>query len=430
MLMHRRDRLATRCSAAWRVGTFALCSLALAAAVGLAGARPARAQPAPDDTKPVESQSIRPVAVVPKPAEKMPSADELNAQLYGVLSRIKELQGQARRAQEEDKATEKEIYRAQLKQAEAEKALYESQLQKLKSTKDRDDDADPAKQDADVLKRQLRSREEELAKAQEQLAEQADRSKLAEAKGREARDAREQLDMLKKQIVEMNLRVNDQHNRSSIAERELASKLNELKAREQRLQQSEAQLRAQRNALDQEMKKQAQSLAKASSEDDKRLQGAAGAEKLLREARFKRAQLAGELPGVDPAAGAGGGKLAGGTLDLVALATSYTDAVGNVQVAKLRVRAAAEKDERIEEQIQMASLDTAQRKARLLRSIAEVAMEGAKAELEQSHQLAKQGVLPQSKLAEAEAKLRILNLILDDGGQGGQSGGNNKGQRR
>jgi hypothetical protein len=371
------------------------------------------------------------VVPVAKKADTVSSASELNTQLYQVLSRIKELQGQTRRAREEGKPTEEEVYIAQLKQAEAEKARYESALKKLQSNKKRsehdDDDADPARQDQDNLRKQLLNREQELMTARKQLAELADRSKQAEVRGRDADSARAQLDMLKKQIVEMNLRVNDQHNRSSTAERELASRLEELKAREQQLKQSEAQLRAQRDGLDQAMKKQAQSFA-STSEDYKRVRDAADGEKRGREARRNPGALAGELPGVDPTAGAGG-KLAAGTLDLVALATSYADAVGNVRLAQVRVKT-GDRDSS-DQALNEAGLQAAERKARLLRSIAEIAVEGAKAEYEQSRQLNQQGLLPQSKVVESEAKLKILKVILDaDGQSGGNSKANNSGARR
>jgi hypothetical protein len=129
----------------------------------------------------------------------------------------------------------------------------------------------------------------------------------------------------------------------------------------------------------------------------------------VRDAAVRSAAVPGE---------SGEAKLSAGSLDLVALATSYADAVGSVRVAKFRVKAAAEKDQGAEEQIQRASLETAEHKANLLRSIAEIALAGAEAEYKQSRQLVDQGFMSTSKLAEAEAKLKILHVILQSDGQG------------
>jgi hypothetical protein len=121
--------------------------------------------------------------------------------------------------------------------------------------------------------------------------------------------------------------------------------------------------------------------------------------------------------GHDPFAGGGAGKVSAGPLDLIGLATSYSDAVGEVQLAKVRLAAAGEKSS-AEEAVQRVALETAMRKAKLLRTIAEIALDGARAEYEDARKLSAKGFLPQSRMAEAESKLKILELILSSDASG------------
>ena len=123
--------------------------------------------------------------------------------------------------------------------------------------------------------------------------------------------------------------------------------------------------------------------------------------------------------GGDMAGGAAGAKLAAGSLDLVALATSYADAVGNLRMAQARAKAAAGQGNDAEQAVHATAVEAAERKARLLRSIAEIAAGSAEAEYGQAKQLAGQGLLTESKVVEAGSKLKILRVILEsDAGEG------------
>ncbi|HZN68608.1 MAG TPA: M56 family metallopeptidase [Tepidisphaeraceae bacterium] len=133
----------------------------------------------------------------------------------------------------------------------------------------------------------------------------------------------------------------------------------------------------------------------------------------------------------DPFAGGGSGKVSAGPLDLIGLATSFSDAVGEVQLAKVRLAAAGEKSP-TEEAVQRVALETAMRKAKLLRTIAEIALAGARAEYEDARKLSAKGFLPQSQMAETESKLKILELILssDEAGDKTSDGWEGRLQRK
>jgi hypothetical protein len=129
--------------------------------------------------------------------------------------------------------------------------------------------------------------------------------------------------------------------------------------------------------------------------------------------------------------GGAGLKLDAGTLDLVGLATSYADAVGDVRVAEVRVKVAGEGSPS-ERMLEEAAMEKSRHKARLLRSIAEIALRGAAEELNRTEQLARDNLVPQSALADAKSKVQILKLILDTGGgdtRGGDTRGAEKGLR-
>ncbi len=183
------------------------------------------------------------------------------------------------------------------------------------------------------------------------------------------------MDRVKEQKVEQDRL----QNRAAAAQRDVAARFEELRKREAQLQQTEA-------------------VAK----------GEEARQKALAEREPNRGRRAfrnlGELPpadGADAGSALGGGKLSAGSLDLVALATSYADAVGNVRIAQARLEAVAEHGSGAEQRVEKTSLAAAERKARLLRSIAEIAVSGAEAEYKQARQMTDNGVLPQSKLAEA-----------------------------
>lgn len=102
-------------------------------------------------------------------------------------------------------------------------------------------------------------------------------------------------------------------------------------------------------------------------------------------------------------------------LDLVNLANSYADAVGNIQVARARVKTTTMEERAVAE----AQVRNAEAKARLLGNIIKVALSQAQAELDRTRTLAGQGAISHSELQEAEGRAQILRLILQSGQEGG-----------
>jgi hypothetical protein len=117
------------------------------------------------------------------------------------------------------------------------------------------------------------------------------------------------------------------------------------------------------------------------------------------------------------ATGSNGSVVSTRPLDLVALATSYADAIGAVELAKANL---AEAEQAKNEQGQArqlmahrAALDSAVRKERLLRRIAEVAAAGTKQEYERAVKLHATGALAAEEMEEIRARLEILKHILN-----------------
>jgi len=102
-------------------------------------------------------------------------------------------------------------------------------------------------------------------------------------------------------------------------------------------------------------------------------------------------------------------------LDLVNLANSYADAIGNIDVARARVSFTAANERAVAE----AQVHNAEAKARLLGNIVKIALEQAETELGQARQLADTGAAPRSSLEEAEGRVKILQLILESGQETG-----------
>jgi beta-lactamase regulating signal transducer with metallopeptidase domain len=103
-------------------------------------------------------------------------------------------------------------------------------------------------------------------------------------------------------------------------------------------------------------------------------------------------------------------------LDLVALATSYADAIGAVELAKANL-AEAEQTRTDQGQARQlmayrAGLDSAVRKERLLRRIAEVAVAGTQQEYERAAKLHATGAVAAEEMEEVRARLEILKHIL------------------
>jgi beta-lactamase regulating signal transducer with metallopeptidase domain len=120
-----------------------------------------------------------------------------------------------------------------------------------------------------------------------------------------------------------------------------------------------------------------------------------------------------------PATGRGDAHVSAGQIDLVTLALSYIDAIGDAETAKARLErmAGLPANQRTDLELQEYKVvaQTAERKLRLLKGVVEIALTGARSEYKQVKELADQGVAPRSQASEAEAKLQILELILKSG---------------
>ncbi len=103
-------------------------------------------------------------------------------------------------------------------------------------------------------------------------------------------------------------------------------------------------------------------------------------------------------------------------LDLVALATSYADAVSAVEIAKANLAEAeqqnAEKAQGRQLMSLRAGLEGAMRKERLLRRVAEVAATGAKQQYERAVRAHSAGAIAAEEMEEIRARLEILKHIL------------------
>ena len=148
------------------------------------------------------------------------------------------------------------------------------------------------------------------------------------------------------------------------------------------------------------------------------------------QARQQREQLAGEAG--QPAGGAAnplepqqGGRSTSGArgqssqLDLISLANSYIEASGNRKLRQLqlqRVQRLAESKAVSQEEHEMAmiEMEMAERKARLFRGMAEAALRGAEGEYKHARELVEKGLAPASAVHDAESRLHVLKLILEN----------------
>jgi outer membrane protein TolC len=111
--------------------------------------------------------------------------------------------------------------------------------------------------------------------------------------------------------------------------------------------------------------------------------------------------------------------MAGEALDLVRLASEYTEATGSAKLAKRQleiIRLNHERGSVSESELATAEvqLETASNKVRLLRGIAEAAADATSSELEYVRRMVEKGYMPASGEVQARARLRILQMILSD----------------
>jgi beta-lactamase regulating signal transducer with metallopeptidase domain len=104
-------------------------------------------------------------------------------------------------------------------------------------------------------------------------------------------------------------------------------------------------------------------------------------------------------------------------LDLVSLANSYVNAVGELKIQELHADRFAKGGNNFsdtEKAVARVHVETANRKVQIFRSIAEAAAEAAKVDLEMAHLQFKKGMASRSAVVEAESRLRILQIILSN----------------
>jgi len=99
-------------------------------------------------------------------------------------------------------------------------------------------------------------------------------------------------------------------------------------------------------------------------------------------------------------------------LDLVSLANSYVDSVGSLQIAEVQMQENQAKRDGAAVRIAQVHVETAKRKMQIFRSIAEAALEAAKADFEFTSQQFNQGLVTRNTLIEAESRIKILQAIL------------------
>jgi RNA polymerase sigma factor (sigma-70 family) len=103
--------------------------------------------------------------------------------------------------------------------------------------------------------------------------------------------------------------------------------------------------------------------------------------------------------------------------DLINLATAYSDAVRDLDLARAEVRIAQKRvDLKVESaealELKQIAVQAAERKVALLRSIAEGALKSAEAELSALRRAYEKGYLPESRVVGADGNVRILQQIL------------------
>ena len=400
MLMHRRDSLATRCSAAWRVASFTACAFVLAAAVSVGGVQPVRAQDGPsasDDAKRAEADRAR------AEQEKLRAMLEANEQeLRRARELLEKAQYDAKRVQDQKDKRQVEVKAAQSQLDAMKKQLADSQQQIAEAHKQ-------AAADKGKVEKEMAQKMKEMAKQQAQIAQQQAklqaRAMELSRKQQPGLDARAKEELLRKwnDTAKHSDGLDDDERDQAMMRRlyldivgrtPSGEELDDFKkdGRSDKREQLVEKLLAERPdaALDKALAKSFKDFP-ASQENYKR----GGSQK------------------PDPLGGGAGLNLDVGSLDLVGLATSYADAVGDVRVAEVRVKVAQEKNSPSDQMLEQVAMEKSRHKARLLRSIAEIALRGAHEELQRTEQLAKQGLAPQSTLAESKAKVQILEVILD-----------------
>jgi hypothetical protein len=103
-------------------------------------------------------------------------------------------------------------------------------------------------------------------------------------------------------------------------------------------------------------------------------------------------------------------------LDLVSLANSYVDALGNLQLAELELSQLkthfGPEEVLVKSPAMKIKVETARRKVRIFRSIAEAALEAAQVDFEIASRNVKMGLAPENSVMEAKSRLKVIEVIL------------------
>jgi hypothetical protein len=372
MLMQRSQPLATRCSTLWRVGCVAAWAAALGMATCAIGVRRATAQetePQPATTVEPPPPTQLPAATPPAPVPSPPAGGERDAELKALTA-------------------EREALRNALAQAEQRMAAMEKQMADFRAARDR----------------------EHYTRA------------AAEAKGALAAGANGKRAAAQAQIAERQARAAQADLQIQAAEVEVKSKA----AAAARV--AELQRKGLTNAEAVEEAESALELAKiklkmAAVDRDRFVHfhdpndAAAPTSAAAPRPETGPADVNVAKPGfAEPAAGAAAAAPAGvrGQLDLVALASIYADALGNVRVARARYDQAKGSGggSATSPAVEQAALQAALGKAQMLHAVAEVALEAAAEERTRAEQRYETGLSSHSEFIDADAKVKILRLIL------------------
>jgi multidrug resistance efflux pump len=113
------------------------------------------------------------------------------------------------------------------------------------------------------------------------------------------------------------------------------------------------------------------------------------------------------------------GKVGGVQLDLISLANTMVDASGAAHLAKAEYDRIIPlgKTNAVGQQLldtTKVNLETAEKRLRLLRGIAEIALEGAQIDFDRAQKMQAQGMETAQSATDAKAKLQILKMILSN----------------
>ena len=357
MLVQQKEALRTRCSRAWKLGWLGSSAAALAVACGTLGLRPAAAQESDRQAEDVKIAT----------ADDLKAADVAADQEDTVLS--------------ERGDGEQERLQTKLRDTEEKMKVLQGQLKGIRAKQDLGADVQDAEmQRAAQELKQLGTSRKKLQSLQNHLREGRETRKLlgyADADKPVDRDTRKldsSLGLLKDDTAPDNAHLGN-------AERSLDA----------------TQAEKDKGDVQSSDKTTADVSDRAATLRDSDIQSQRAV------ARYRNVLR------TDAAVAPADAVVKG--LDLVNLANSYADAVGNIQIARAGVNLTSDRERAVAE----AKVRQAETKARLLGNIVGVALEQAEQELGRVTQLAKGGAVSQGEVEQAVGRVKILRLILQTG---------------